>query len=52
VNLPVFGGVVVASLVFAPIGATLAHKLPDMVLRRIFAVFIFIMATKMSLKFL
>ncbi|HED15252.1 MAG TPA: sulfite exporter TauE/SafE family protein [Gammaproteobacteria bacterium] len=52
VNLPVFGGVVVASLVFAPIGATLAHKLPDLVLRRLFAVFIFALATKMSLKFL
>jgi uncharacterized membrane protein YfcA len=51
VNLPVFGGVVVASLVFAPMGAILAHKLPDQVLRRLFAIFIFIMATKMSLKF-
>jgi hypothetical protein len=27
VNLPVFGGVVAASLLFAPLGATLAHKL-------------------------
>ena len=52
VNLPVFGGVVVASLIFAPIGAILAHKLPDLVLRRLFAVFLIILATKMSLKFL
>jgi len=51
VNLPVFGGVVVASLVFAPLGATLAHKLPDQVLRRLFAIFIFVLATRMSLKF-
>ena len=41
VNLPVFGGVVAASLLFAPLGATLAHKLPDMLLRRLFAVFRF-----------
>jgi len=52
VNLPVFGGVVAASLLFAPLGATLAHKLPDQVLRRVFAIFIFVLAAKMSLKFL
>lgn len=52
INLPVFGGVVVASLMFAPLGATLAHKLPDQMLRRIFAIFIFVLATKMGLKFL
>ena len=50
VNLPVFSGVVVASLIFAPLGAMLAHKLPDMVLRRLFAVFIFVLATKMVMQ--
>ncbi len=48
VNLPVFGGVVAASLVFAPLGATLAHKLPDVLLRRMFAVFLFLLASRMT----
>lgn len=48
VNLPVFGGVVAASLLFAPLGATLAHKLPDMLLRRLFAVFLFLLASRMA----
>ena len=48
VNLPVFGGVVAASLLFAPLGATLAHKLPDMLLRRLFAVFLFGLASRMA----
>lgn len=50
VNLPVFGGVVGASLLFAPLGATLAHKLPDMLLRRLFAVFLFVLASRMAYK--
>lgn len=48
VNLPVFGGVVAASLLFAPLGATLAHKLPDLLLRRLFAVFLFFLASRMA----
>ncbi len=48
VNLPVFGGVVGASLLFAPLGATLAHKLPDLLLRRLFSVFIFLLAARMA----
>ncbi len=51
VNLPVFGGIVVASLLFAPVGATLTHKLPDIVLRRLFAVFLFALAIRMTLKY-
>ena len=50
VNLPVFGGVVAASLLFAPLGATLAHRLPDLLLRRLFAVFLFILASRMAYK--
>jgi len=50
VNLPVFGGVVAASLVFAPLGATLAHKLPDLLLRRLFSVFLFVLASRMAYK--
>lgn len=48
VNLPVFGGVVAASLLFAPLGATLAHRLPDLLLRRLFAVFLFVLASRMA----
>jgi uncharacterized membrane protein YfcA len=48
VNLPVFGGVVAASLVFAPLGATLAHKLPDLLLRRLFAALLFVLAGRMA----
>ncbi len=48
VNLPVFGGVVAASLVFAPLGAILAHRLPDLLLRRLFAIFLFLLATRMA----
>jgi uncharacterized membrane protein YfcA len=52
VNLPVFGGVVAASLLFAPLGATLAHKLPDLLLRRLFALFLFALAGRMAYRFL
>ena len=52
VNLPVFGGIVVTSLLFAPLGATLAHKLPDQILRRLFAIFLFILATRMGMNLL
>lgn len=51
VNLPVFGGVVAASLLFAPLGATLAHRLPDQLLRRLFAVFLFVLASRMAYRF-
>ena len=46
VNLPVFASIVAASLVFAPLGAVLAHRLPDQLLRRLFAVFLFGLATR------
>ena len=51
VNLPVFGGVVAASLLFAPLGATLAHRLPDLLLRRLFALFLFGLACRMAYRF-
>jgi uncharacterized membrane protein YfcA len=52
VNLPVFGGVVAASVLFSPLGAMVAHKLPDQLLRRLFAVFLFVLATRMSFNLL
>lgn len=52
VNLPVFLSIVATSLLFAPLGATLAHKLPERLLRRIFAVFLFILASRMAYRLL
>ncbi|GAB4349499.1 MAG: sulfite exporter TauE/SafE family protein [Gammaproteobacteria bacterium] len=48
VNLPAFAGVVGASILFAPLGARLAHKLPEKILKRTFAVFVFILALGMA----
>jgi uncharacterized membrane protein YfcA len=48
INLPAFAGVVGASILFAPLGARLAHQLPDRVLKRTFAVFLFILAMRMA----
>ncbi len=48
INLPAFGGVVAASILFAPLGAKLAHRLPPVLLKRIFSVFLFFLATRMA----
>jgi uncharacterized membrane protein YfcA len=48
VNLPAFAGVVGASILFAPLGARLAHRLPDRLLKRVFAVFLFLLALRMA----
>lgn len=48
INLPAFAGVVAASILFAPLGARLAHKLPDRLLKRVFAVFLFVLALRMA----
>lgn len=48
VNLPAFGGIVVASVVFAPLGARLAHRLPEKLLKRTFALFLFLLALRMA----
>ena len=48
VNLPAFGGIVAASILFAPLGAKLAHLLPDKVLKRFFSIFLFSLAMRMA----
>jgi len=48
INLPAFAGVVGASILFAPLGARLAHSLPDKLLKRTFAVFLMILALRMA----
>jgi len=45
--LPAFASVVVASTLAAPLGAKLAHKLSDATLRRLFALFVALLALRM-----
>jgi hypothetical protein len=45
--LPAFAGIVVASTLAAPFGARLAHRLSDVTLRRIFALFVAVLGLRM-----
>lgn len=47
VVLPAFAGIVVASTLAAPLGARLAHRLPEVLLRRIFALFVALLGLRM-----
>jgi uncharacterized membrane protein YfcA len=51
VYLPALFGIVVASMLMAPVGAAVAHRLPTVWLKRIFAVLFYVMATRMLLTF-
>lgn len=51
VLLPALAGVVVASMVTAPFGARLAHRLPVATLRRVFAVVLYLLAAKMVVSY-
>lgn len=51
VYLPALAGIVVTSMLMAPVGAAAAHRLPAVWLKRIFAVLFYVMATKMLLTF-
>lgn len=44
---PAFAGVAIMSVLFSPLGAALAHKLPHEVLRRLFALFLLLVAVDM-----
>lgn len=44
---PAFAGIVVSSLLFAPLGAKLTHTLPVVVLRRFFAIFLAVLGVRM-----
>ncbi len=44
---PAFAGIAVASVLMAPFGARLAHRLPTQMLRRLFAVFLVILGVRM-----
>ena len=47
VYIPAFVCIVLASILFAPLGAKYAHRIPHVKLKRIFAVFLFILAVRM-----
>jgi uncharacterized membrane protein YfcA len=51
VYLPALAGIVVSSMLMAPVGAAAAHRLPTVWLKRIFAVLFYVMATRMLLSF-
>ena len=44
---PAFAGVVLMSIFFAPLGAYLAHRLPVLVLKRVFALLLFVIGIRM-----
>ena len=47
IYLPAFSGIVICSVLTAPLGAKLANKLPATKLKRYFSIMLFIMAAKM-----
>ncbi len=51
VYAPAFAGIVIASILLAPVGARLAHRTPGALLKKIFAVVLFVLATKMLVSF-
>ncbi len=52
VFLPALAGVVVASVLTAPLGAAAAHRVPTQWLKRIFALLFYVIATRMLISFL
>ena len=51
VYLPGLAGIVIASMLLAPVGAKLAHRTPGATLKKIFAAVLFALATKMLISF-
>jgi uncharacterized membrane protein YfcA len=47
IYLPALAGITVASMLFAPLGAALAHRLPTKRLKQIFAVLLYVFAARM-----
>ncbi|MDD3576535.1 MAG: sulfite exporter TauE/SafE family protein, partial [Halothiobacillus sp.] len=50
IYLPALVGIVIPSLFFAPIGATLTHRLPAKLLKRIFAVMLVLLGLNMLIR--
>jgi uncharacterized membrane protein YfcA len=51
VYLPALAALVLASSLTAPVGARLAHRLPVLTLKRIFALLLYVLAVKMAVSF-
>ena len=51
VYLPALAWIVVASMLLAPVGAAVAHRTPGRTLRRVFAVVLYALATRMLVRF-
>ncbi len=51
IYLPALAGIVIASVLLAPLGARLAHRTPGALLKKIFAALLFTLATKMLISF-
>lgn len=51
VYLPALFWIVIASMLVAPLGARIAHRTPGNTLKKIFAILLYILATKMLLNF-
>jgi hypothetical protein len=49
VNLTAFAFIIITSFLMAPLGARLAHHLPEDILRKVFAVFLLLISLKMIL---
>ena len=49
INLPAYIGIVITGILFAPLGASLAHRLNPVLLKRAFAVFLYIVAVRLFL---
>lgn len=51
VYLPALAALVAGSIITAPMGARLAHRLPVATLKRIFAVLMFVLASRMVVSY-
>lgn len=49
INLPAFFSIVIASTLFAPAGAWIAHRISPVILKRIFAAFLVVLGARMLL---
>lgn len=47
INLPAFISIVISSVIFAPLGAKMAHRISTVYLKRLFAVFLLMVAIRM-----
>lgn len=50
IYLPALAGIVVTSMLLAPVGAAAAHSLPTLWLKRIYAVLLYVLAVRMVIK--